>query len=152
VGPLPVRLPSAAFQRRLRLFLKRVSKLTTPSPAYVQYLSFVHLPPLPSFIIHRAPSETSRLDPIRSLHQIPSSFFVIPSIPFLPFFPSKAAQIVKMSGVMTSLVRRGFEAVGDGNKPPVVKVDLPTWGAFLLATTFAAFLFVIFMVRLRNML
>lgn len=48
---------------------------------------------------------------------------------------------------MTSLVRRGFEAVGDGNKPPVVRVDLPTWGAFLLATTFAAFLFIIFMIE-----
>jgi hypothetical protein len=86
---------------------------------------------------------------------IPSEAFtksLLLSSSFLPFFPSKAAQIVKMSGVMTSLVRRGFEAVGDGNKPPVVKVDLPTWGAFLLATTFAAFLFVIFMVRLRNML
>jgi len=48
---------------------------------------------------------------------------------------------------MTSLVRRGFEAVGDGNKPPVVSADLPPWGAFLLATTFAAFLFVVFMIE-----
>jgi hypothetical protein len=99
------------------------------------------------------PSETSRLHPSETVtkYLLSSSFLLF--LLFLLFLRSKATQIVKMSGVMTSLVRRGFEAVGgDGNKPPVVRVDLPTWGAFLLATTVAAFFFIVFMVRLRNML
>jgi hypothetical protein len=60
-----------------------------------------------------------------------------------------------MSGVniMTSLVRRGFEATaGIEDNPPVVKVNLPPWGAVLLATTFAGFLFILFMVCLRDKL
>jgi hypothetical protein len=136
------------FQRRLRL-LPQTSQQANESPStnargclrkYICLLS----PPSSSIV----PSETSRLHPSETFTKyLLSSLF----LPFLPFLPSKATQIVKMSGVMTSLVRRGFEAVGDGNKPPVVSVDLPTWGAFLLATTFAAFFFVIFMVRLRNM-